>query len=199
MDDTSGPESKPPPLLAEDVTDSQAVDLAQAYPSHSVAFQIWFFALGAGLVLVALLLQKVQSSGEISAGGNVTEGANQVTDVSSADLRRSTKLKIAGSSSPLPELCFSKRWLGVACPGCGLTRAVVSTAKGNLRQAWQFHPAGPLIFLWAALQIPYRIANLWRMRLRRAPWQLPGATTMVVLLGMICLAQWIARMMNWWG
>ena len=51
-----------------------------------------------------------------------------------------------------PTLCAVRAATGVPCPGCGLTRAFVATAHGDLVGAFGFHPFGPVLFaLCAAL------------------------------------------------
>jgi hypothetical protein len=98
---------------------------------------------------------------------------------------------------PLPESCGFKRLTGLGCPGCGLTRSVICLVHGNFLGAWDFNPGGYLFFLLIAAQLPYRIAQIWRIHCGFAPWCLTNAT-----LGAACAAstvlfvQWIVR---WWG
>lgn len=75
---------------------------------------------------------------------------------------RTVSLPVIGI--PLPGTCTYQRWFGIDCPGCGLTRSFVSLGHGDLSSAWRFNPAGPLGFLMVASQIPYRAAQLWRVR-----------------------------------
>jgi hypothetical protein len=65
---------------------------------------------------------------------------------------------------PLPALCNMKRLTGLECPGCGLTRCFISLAHGDVAAAWQLNPAGLLVFALVAAQIPYRAAQIWRLR-----------------------------------
>ena len=139
-----------------------------AYPAQSVSYQSWILFLATGMVAAALLLQR--------ASGN-----------------QETKLQLVGMTAPLPELCMSKRLFGARCPGCGLTRSVVASSRGQLRRAMDHHPAGPIIFLWALVQIPYRIGNLWRLRKRGGAWQLPGAGVTASIITAICIVQWVVR------
>jgi hypothetical protein len=42
-------------------------------------------------------------------------------------------------------LCPTATFLGVPCPGCGLTRATLALLHGDLRAAVRLHPLSPLI------------------------------------------------------
>lgn len=44
-------------------------------------------------------------------------------------------------------LCLFKNLFQTDCPGCGLTRSFVAIGRGQLMQAWKFHPGG--LFLYA--------------------------------------------------
>lgn len=37
--------------------------------------------------------------------------------------------------------CPQKAFLGVSCPGCGMTRAYLQLLQGNIRGAFSYHPA----------------------------------------------------------
>lgn len=57
---------------------------------------------------------------------------------------------LALRSFPLPQgpeftICFFRRFTGVSCPGCGLTRAFASLARGHWAEAFRFHPLSFLI------------------------------------------------------
>ena len=62
---------------------------------------------------------------------------------------------------PLPQSCWTRRWLGFNCPGCGLTRSFVLAAHGELGQAFRMHPIGTLLFAFLVLQIPVRLYQAW--------------------------------------
>lgn len=63
----------------------------------------------------------------------------------------------------LPELCWWRRMLGWNCPGCGLTRSLVSTMHAQWAAAWQYHMAGLPLSLAIAAQLPYRGWQLMRI------------------------------------
>jgi len=98
---------------------------------------------------------------------------------------------------PLPELCMFKRMTGMGCPGCGMTRCFISLAHGDLRSAWRYNPAGPLLFAILAFQIPFRLVQLFRIRrglpeLRMGWW--PQA--LFALLGVLMVGQWLLRLVG---
>lgn len=151
----------------DSISTAQLVDVASdVYPSQSRSYQWSILALALALVVMAFLLQR-SPSGDGAAG----------------------QLRLAGIR--LPELCFSQRLFGLRCPGCGLTRSVVSSARGDWQLAIHFHPAGPLIFGWAFVQVPYRLMNLWRIRAGKLAWGIPGTALMAFVIVAVCLAQWV--------
>jgi hypothetical protein len=48
-------------------------------------------------------------------------------------------------------LCLFRRITGLACPGCGLTRAFVALARGDLAAAIAFHPLAPVLAIEVAI------------------------------------------------
>src|SRR5262249_37084351 len=65
------------------------------------------------------------------------------------------------SEATLPPLCVSRAYLGIKCPGCGLTRSFVYLAHGEFMASLRAHRVGWLLFALIAAQVPYR---LWAMR-----------------------------------
>lgn len=73
-----------------------------------------------------------------------------------------------------PTICPIALLTGVACPGCGMTRAASALLKGNVPLALEYHPLIPLIagltiagWSWSMLHragrvrpIPNRLLNL---------------------------------------
>jgi len=53
-----------------------------------------------------------------------------------------------------PQLCPFKLILGLPCPGCGMTRSVVTLLHGDLAASLHFHPLGlPLVLFLAGLAL----------------------------------------------
>lgn len=77
-------------------------------------------------------------------------------------------LFVRSLSPPSFELCWFKRLTALPCPGCGMTRAVLRLARGDVVEALRFNP-------FALLLLPYSLAAAssllwpegWRSRLRQ--------------------------------
>lgn len=95
---------------------------------------------------------------------------------------------------PLPESCWYKRVIGFDCPGCGLTRCVISLVHGEFLQAWHFNPGGYLFLALIVGQFPYRIAQIWRISRGFVSWRPMAATSVLIFtLAAILLVQWGVR------
>jgi len=94
----------------------------------------------------------------------------------------------------VPQLCAVQRTFGLACPGCGLTRCFIALAHGEWQLAWQFNPAGLVLFALVALQIPWQAAQI--ARLRRGLPELHYdklAAAVFALFVLLLFGQWILR------
>jgi hypothetical protein len=81
---------------------------------------------------------------------------------------------------------------GIPCPGCGLTRSLISIAHGRLGDAWRFNPAGLLFFAVVAYQIPYRLWQIWRIRQGKPEHHLARVDNWVLSgLVVVMLVQWL--------
>ncbi len=86
-----------------------------------------------------------------------------------------------------PVLCPFRVCTGMACPGCGLTRAVAHAARGDLAGSIRLHPlALPLVALLAAAFV-LRRSSVHRQRLDR--WFAPTA----IAVGLAMVAVWLVR------
>jgi len=94
------------------------------------------------------------------------------------------------SDAKLPPVCFSRTYLGIKCPGCGLTRSFVHLAHGDVYSSLGAHRLGWLVFALTLAQIPYRLHLLLR----------PGKSQALLLF-----ARWVGRVLlvlllaNWLG
>jgi hypothetical protein len=104
---------------------------------------------------------------------------------------------LTGIQIPLPGTCFSHRIFGVSCPGCGLTKSFVLTARGDLGGALRSNPVGPALFLVCLLQIPYRMIEYFGLGRSTTWWQRVNVrldlVTWFLLAGL--LLQWVVSFM----
>ena len=110
-----------------------------------------------------------------------------------------TEVRLPGLPASLPELCYFRRGTGIDCPGCGLTRSFISLAHGQLALACRYNIAGVLFFPVVAFQIPYRLAQILRLRWGLAPWDLTFITPSVFVgLFVVMLVQWVSKLLSLW-
>jgi hypothetical protein len=110
-------------------------------------------------------------------------------------VRSETQVLLPVLGTPLPDLCMFKRMTGLGCPGCGMTRSFISLGHGDLAMAFSYNPAGLWFYAIILFQIPFRAAQLWRIR-RGLPelrmfWL---AQISLAILAILMVGQWILRL-----
>ncbi|MFM9960746.1 MAG: DUF2752 domain-containing protein [Planctomycetaceae bacterium] len=88
---------------------------------------------------------------------------------------------------PAPELCGSRKWFGIECPGCGLTRGFIRLASGDWSGAIALNRVAPLLGFAVLTQIPYRLSILlgWPPARRFAESSWPNACGWVLTIALI--------------
>lgn len=112
-------------------------------------------------------------------------------------VRADQRVELLGLSGlPAPEMCGSRLWLGIECPGCGLTRGFIRLANGDWSGAIALNRVAPLLALAALGQIPYRLTILFGWPLARrfaeSPW--PSAFGWVLIVALI--GNWVLKMLG---
>lgn len=62
----------------------------------------------------------------------------------------------------VPHFCLMKKFLGIPCPGCGISHSLMAALQFDLARAWFANPAGIGVALLFAFQIiarPFAIAQ----------------------------------------
>jgi len=85
---------------------------------------------------------------------------------------------------PLPELCGSQALFGTECPGCGLTRSILSLARGDWERSLEFHRVGWVMAVAIVLQIPYRSYRLRELnsKISKSRWPVWFGNFLIALL-----------------
>jgi len=110
-------------------------------------------------------------------------------------VRGGRQVLLPGLAVPLPELCTMKRLWGIDCPGCGMTRAFISLAHGDVAAALSYNPAAVWLFAMMAFQVPYRAVQLVRIYGGRREVSLGYlAHFALIVLAVGLVGQWLLRM-----
>ncbi len=88
-------------------------------------------------------------------------------------------------------ICFTRRIVGLPCPGCGLTRSLSHLLQGNLARAMELHPLAPLAA--ADALVGWGVWGLVVHGLAAAP---PARVVRLVLLAQLAVfvALWLGRL-----
>lgn len=91
-------------------------------------------------------------------------------------------------------LCGVRLFIGIPCPGCGLTHAMAALSHGHLRSSIDWHPMGVVIAGWLGYQFFRALAE--RLSGQRQPPLLSDGTRFVVLNAFLAalVIQWVARL-----
>src|SRR5262245_15057294 len=110
--------------------------MANTHPPPTTWRQQLIFLLIAVAIVVAAFLLEVKEEGRV--GLRNTSGAL------------------------LPPLCVTNTYLGVKCPGCGLTRSFVFLANGDVWSSLRAHRLGWIMAGLVLAQVPYRLHEMAR-------------------------------------
>jgi len=94
----------------------------------------------------------------------------------------------------IPHHCLFQRYLGIPCPGCGVTHSLAAIEQMQLWAAWQWNPAGVALAIYLMFQICVRPQTTW----------FPGAEAAILkssklgerLVLSALLAEWLIRLLH---
>lgn len=94
--------------------------------------------------------------------------------------------------------CHFRRWTGLDCPGCGMTRATSAALNGRFQDAFFLNPLGMLLLPVALIGLMPEIWNWVSTPKNRVSWHLrPGFwTTRLIVVAIF--AFWLCRNLPWW-
>lgn len=91
-------------------------------------------------------------------------------------------------------ICCVRHFIGIECPGCGLTHSMVALASGDIQKSVSYHPLGIVIALWFAYHF-FRAAAMVSLR-RPLPPLLSPKYRMFLMNAFIfaMMVQWIVKL-----
>jgi len=97
----------------------------------------------------------------------------------------------------IPDMCMLRTTTGVPCPGCGLSRSIVSAMHGDLGRSLSYHRLGLLTLVYIFLQFSCRLGIFiiprWRIRLiRYGRFLNKGIIVLAILFGI----NWITTLIS---
>lgn len=89
-----------------------------------------------------------------------------------------------------PILCGFRRLTGLPCPGCGLTRSVVTLGNGDLKGAFEHHPLG---VVFAAVLGSIIASWLIALAVNRPPRPIV-TSRLVSIVGLLFIVNWALKL-----
>ncbi|MHB1038573.1 MAG: DUF2752 domain-containing protein [Pirellulales bacterium] len=112
------------------------------------------------------------------------------------DVRADERICVRGLPAyPLPPSCMSRQYLGLECPGCGLTRSFVHLAHGDWRASLAVHRLGWLLALALLVQFPYRAIGMARPE--KPLLGSRGVKVFSYTLIALLISNWLVNMVGW--
>lgn len=100
-------------------------------------------------------------------------------------------LSLVDAEADGPTICPFANVTGMACPGCGMTRAAGYLVRGDLTSALTYHPLVVLVMLQA---IAGWVWLMWRRDDRVGPLSQRLTSAILIGTGVSLLVVWLLRM-----
>ena len=100
-------------------------------------------------------------------------------------------LTMASPSDDGPTICPMALLTGVACPGCGMSRAIAWMLRGDLGRSLGYHPLAPLV---VGIGL---VAVVWAVGRRFRGWKRPRTALInggLIIFGALLVAVWMVRL-----
>jgi|SRR5271170_1236856 len=94
----------------------------------------------------------------------------------------------------IPHFCLLHHFLGIPCPGCGITHSLIASEQMQFREAWLSSPAGIPLAVYFAFQVCARPFALCVERTGAAISRLSKLGERVVLSALFVV--WLTRLLH---
>jgi len=95
-------------------------------------------------------------------------------------------------------ICAIRRWTGLPCPGCGLTRAFCAISRGNIAGAIALNPFSLPLYAATILLLLRPLLNRWRPELEprvvASRWFVRGPLLLVAAMWLFGLVRILAAL-----
>lgn len=105
-----------------------------------------------------------------------------------------TAVYLPGFETPMPETCSTKRLLGFACPGCGMTRAFIAISHFEFARAWGFNRASFVVYAFIAGQIPWHVWQISRIKRGLPPAHVVWVYALPIAMLIALLGNWLLNL-----
>jgi hypothetical protein len=92
-------------------------------------------------------------------------------------------------------LCAVKMFLGLDCPGCGITRSLVQLTHGHFRESVRMHPLGVFLALWLCYMFLREIAALIKGNPLPSLVSRKAKDILIVIVTSALIGQWLIKLL----
>ena len=92
----------------------------------------------------------------------------------------------------LPHFCLAREFLGLPCPGCGMTRSLVALSQGDMEVSWNYNSAGIALLVGTLAQAGWQTLVLGLHMSSGAWYQGTRAISHCVLVALV--GSWVLRL-----
>lgn len=92
-------------------------------------------------------------------------------------------------------LCAVKMFLGLDCPGCGITRSLTQLTHAHLRESIRMHPLGIFLALWLCYMFLREIAALIRGKALPSLLSRKAKDVLIVIVTSALIGQWLIKLL----
>lgn len=92
----------------------------------------------------------------------------------------------------IPHFCLFRHFLGIPCPGCGVTHSLIAIEQMQFREAWLSNPAGIPLAIYFTFQVCVRPFALFVEGMESAFFMLSKLGERLVLSALLVV--WLSRL-----
>ena len=87
--------------------------------------------------------------------------------------------------------CFFRKYTGLECPGCGMTRATYATLHGRIGDAFRLNPVGMVLLPLAMVGVGIEVIG-W-VSGKQLPFRLNPGRWGATVIAVVMIVWWVGR------